>query len=456
MKAFAPITLLALVAVGCNAGISSLTATRPIPPKATHPAFDPGATARQIKFHEERVKNDPTGALGWNLLAESYAALASERDDDEAAVKAEQAARKSLACRRNRNEAAESLLTKSLLAQHRFKEAYDEVSRAYKASPTIENLRRQRMEIQLELGLYDDFRKELPYLKTKTDPTSLVVRARWEGITGRPQEEVKILQDVAQKIDAITSLPASTVAWYRMQLGAALMRAGDHQQAQVELSRAYDLNPYSYQVRAWQTRLAAETGSTKDTIRWAEKTSEIAKMTDIQGLEAQAYVAEGNQAKASELLELMKKENLKNGQTMDTSARHTHAKAKNQTRHTHDRLFAMALANLGQHLAFAHHAAEEDLQNRKDIYAYDTFAWATYRYWKLVPASVTGEGDQLLREAEQAMEKALSTGSKDPHLLFHAGLIFEKTDPARANMLKAQASRLSPRLGELVVTRSRA
>ncbi|MEI7576725.1 MAG: hypothetical protein WCK51_07520 [Armatimonadota bacterium] len=451
MKSFVPITLLALVAVGCNAGISGLTPTNPIVPKATHPAFDPEATARQITFHEERVKNDPTGALGWNLLAESYASLASERDDDDAAIKAEQAARKSLSCRRNRNEAAESLLTKSLLAQHRFHDAYDEVSRAYEATPTNENLRRQRMEIQLELGLYDAFRKELPYLKSKTDPTSLVVRARWEGISGRPAEEVKILRAVVNQIDAITSLPASTVAWYRMQLGAALMRAGDYQQAKVELDRAYDLNPHSYQVCAWQSRLAAETASVKDTINWADKTSKIAKMTDVQGLAAQAYLAEGNQAKASALLEQMKKENLKNGQTMDVSAKHTHAKAMNQTRHTHDRLFAMALANLGQNLAFAHHAAEEDLQNRKDIYAYDTFAWATYRYWKLIPASVTGEGDKVLREAEQAAEKALSTGSKDPHILYHAGKVFEKSQPDRSAKLLAEAKRISPKIDKLIV-----
>lgn len=448
MKSIFAISIIALAAVGCNPGISNLTTSNPIPPPATHPAFDPGATLRLIKFNEERVQNDPQGALGWSLLAESYAALASERDDDAAAIKAEKAARKSLECRRNRNEAAESLLVKSFLAQHRFQDAYAEVSQACAASPSNEGLQRQKMEIQLELGLYDEFRKSLPVLQTKQDPASLVVRARWEGISGRPDEEVKILRSVATQIDSITSIPAATVAWYRMQLGAALLRSGDHQQAKAELDRAYDLNPESYQVCAWQTRLAAEVGSSTGILSWADKTSQVAKMTDIQGLASQALLAEGKPKEAQRLLEQMKRENLQNGQTMEVSAKHVHTKA--QTRHTHDRLFAMALANLGEHLAFAHHAAEEDLQNRKDIYAYDTFAWTTYRYWKLVPASVTGEGDQLLREAEQAIEKALSTGTKDPHVLYHAGKILERSNPGRSAKLLSQAMSISPNFHRLI------
>ena len=446
MKVLAPLAFLALSLVGCRVGLSSI---QPIAPKAMHPPFETTASQRQIAFHEERVRNDPEGAFGWSMLAESYLALASERDDDVAAEKAERAARKSLSLRANRNEAAASLLTKALLAQHRFQDAYVEVSRAAQKSPQSEILWRQRMEIQLELGLYDEFRTGLAVLKSKTDPASLVLRARWEGLIGKTEEEVKILTSTASQVDAMTTLPASTVSWYRVQLAAALLRKGDHQLAKQQLDEAYDLNPNSYQVCAWQTRLAAETGDPEQVLKWADKTSKLAKMTDVQGLAAQAWIALGNSAEAAKILEQMKAENLKSGQTIEVSPTHTHTKA--QTRHTHDRLFAMALANLGKHFAFAHHAAEEDLQSRKDIYAYDTFAWATYRYWKLVPASETGEGDQLLREAERAIEKALSTDSKDPHILYHAARIFEKAQPVRAAKLRQQALSISPMLAALLV-----
>ncbi len=440
MKSLAP--LAAFLIVGCHAGVSSVA---PVPPKATHPSFDPAASQRQIDARLMQVKGDPEGALGWSMLAESYLALASETDDDIAAEKAEQAARKSLLLRRNRNEAAASLLGRALLAQHRFEDAYKEVAVASTESPENESLRRLRMEIQLELGLYDEFRQGLNDLKRKTDPASLVVRARWEGLSGRPEEEVKILTAAVQEVDSIMSLPASTVAWYRLQLAAALLRKGDHQLSEQELDRAYALHPESYQVCAWQTRFAAETGDATRVLAWAEKTLKIARMTDIEGHAIQALRKLGRPKEAKVWLEEMKKENLKNGQSIEDKPGHTHSKA--ETRHTHDRLFAMALANLGEHPAFAHHAAEEDLEGRKDIYAYDAFAWATYRYWKLVPPSVTGEGDQLLREAESAIAKALSTGSKDPHLLYHAGKIFQKSQPDRAAKLLGEALRISPNVG---------
>jgi hypothetical protein len=89
-------------------------------------------------------------------------------------------------------------------------------------------------------------------------------------------------------------------------------------------------------------------------------------------------------------------------------------------RHTHSRLFAKFLADSGRDLRAAHHMAEEDLQWRKDIHAYDTFAWATYRFWKLDPAAKREEGDGLLREAQVAIKQALSTGTQDAEIRRHA------------------------------------
>jgi len=99
---------------------------------------------------------------------------------------------------------------------------------------------------------------------------------------------------------------------------------------------------------------------------------------------------------------------------------------------------------IARHPFLAHHAAEEDLGSRKDVYAFDTFAWGTYQYWKNIPASVTGEGDALLDEAEAAMEKALSTGIKDAKVLFHAGMIYWKRDRTRAAGYLREALAINP------------
>jgi hypothetical protein len=59
------------------------------------------------------------------------------------------------------------------------------------------------------------------------------------------------------------------------------------------------------------------------------------------------------------------------------------------------------------------------LQWRKDIHAYDAFAWATYRFWLLDPVAQI-EGDGLLAEAKVAIKKAMSLGTKDVTVLEHA------------------------------------
>jgi len=56
--------------------------------------------------------------------------------------------------------------------------------------------------------------------------------------------------------------------------------------------------------------------------------------------------------------------------------------------------------------------AERDLQDRRDVYAYDALAWALYRNGRAV-------------EAEAAAVQALRLGTLDAALLFHAGIIHD-------------------------------
>ncbi|MCI0652990.1 MAG: tetratricopeptide repeat protein, partial [Methylococcaceae bacterium] len=54
-----------------------------------------------------------------------------------------------------------------------------------------------------------------------------------------------------------------------------------------------------------------------------------------------------------------------------------------------------------------------DLEVRHSIYAYDALAWAHYK-----------NGD--FTKARDIMKKALTLGTKDAHLLYHAGLIYAR------------------------------
>ena len=57
--------------------------------------------------------------------------------------------------------------------------------------------------------------------------------------------------------------------------------------------------------------------------------------------------------------------------------------------------------------------AHKDFEIRQNVYACDTLAWALYR-------------NDKSDEALDAMKKALAFGTKDAHVLFHAGSIYLK------------------------------
>lgn len=426
--------------------------------QASHPTVvrhDPAQTDRLIAFHEERVKNDPEGALGWAMLSEAYLAKSRERDDDKAALQAESAARKSLEVRRRNNSRAAIRLSQALLEQHRFSDGLDAAQLAVQLEPSSDPAKRLVAEIHLELGDYDAFRSDLKGLYgLRSEPSGAVLMARWEELQGHNDEAERLLRAAAKDAEkAINSAPETT-AWFRTKFGEALWRFGKTEEAEKTLLAALEIDPANYKALAAMTRLKAGTGEWAQVVEWGEKTGRIAQMTDIQGLLADGLKMTGQTEKAEALYQQIEAANATPEMLAMTSHSHSHSKSATK-RHTHDRLFSLFLADHARRPLLAHHAAEEDLGNRKDIYAWDTFAWSTFQYWKNVPASETGEGDVLLDEAEVAIDKALSTGVKDARVLYHAGMIFWKRDRSRAEKYLDEALQINPNFNALQADEAR-
>jgi tetratricopeptide (TPR) repeat protein len=76
--------------------------------------------------------------------------------------------------------------------------------------------------------------------------------------------------------------------------------------------------------------------------------------------------------------------------------------------------------------------ARTDIAKRRDVYGYDLLAWAAYK---------SGRID----EARDAATAALSQGTEDAMLFYHAGMIATAAgDSAAARSLLAKALRLNP------------
>jgi tetratricopeptide (TPR) repeat protein len=85
--------------------------------------------------------------------------------------------------------------------------------------------------------------------------------------------------------------------------------------------------------------------------------------------------------------------------------------------------------------------AQKDFELRHSVFAYDALAWAYYQ---------NGE----FAKAAEAMNKAVSLGTKDFHMLYHASLVFYRAgDAARGRDFLRQAAEANPKFMEFHVHR---
>jgi tetratricopeptide (TPR) repeat protein len=376
---------------------------------------------KSIEFNKARVERDPQGAIGLAMLSESYLAKARAFDDDEAAQHAEVAARESLTMRTTNNARAARRLTEALLAQHRFADAKESATLAVQVSGNDPQCLRQLGDVLLELGDYTEFKKLVAEHPDLSDsPEGLAMMGRWYEVTGKPELSVSLLNQAVERVKESGKGHESVLSWYQTQLGWTLLRMGERNQAEKTFESALDVNAQERKSIAGLARIAYLKGDWTNVVKLSKEANAIAPLTDVMGWEAIALDKLNRPEEANRLIaEIQKVNHLTEEEAAGKVHAHGTAAVDVNSRHTHSRLYSMFLADAGRHLEFAHHAAEEDLQWRKDIHAYDAFAWATYRFWLLDPVAQI-EGDGLLAEAKVAIKKAMSLGTKDVTVLEHA------------------------------------
>jgi tetratricopeptide (TPR) repeat protein len=109
----------------------------------------------------------------------------------------------------------------------------------------------------------------------------------------------------------------------------------------------------------------------------------------------------------------------------------------------YNRELSLFYANHGRKLNEALRLARAEISERKDIYGYDALAWAEYHA-------------NHFEQADAAMKKALSYGTKDARLEFHAGMIASALgDRAGAKQHLAAALKISPHFDVLAADMAR-
>ena len=432
MKTFA---YLAFIAVGigvvvCNIPRAQAT-NRPTP--VDHGTYDAKLTTEEVAFNLGRVQRDPGGAIGWRQLASAYLAAGREHDSQTLAKKAQAAAEQSLKLRKSRNAGAAIILSNAYLEQHRFVEAEAACKEALRLEPGADAAERQMADIDFELGKYAEANKIIAaHTDLKDDPSGLTLLARKSELYGQVDEANSELQRAVDLAESDYEYSAPTVAWFHIKYGDFLARNGKLPAAEAQYQHGLKEYPNSWHGLAGMARLKAMQKEWDGVLTYGSELNKIAPMTDVVGLMEDAARAKGDNASADQYKTMLLK---MNQSTIDAGLK-PHTEAQMKAGHTHDRMFSTYLADHGLMLDLAQHAATHELAGRKDIYAYDNYAWVTFKW-----AQAKNSKPDMV-EAKQAIDRALSTGVKDAKILYHAGVIslaLGQKDEAKKDLQNALA-----------------
>jgi len=372
-----------------------------------------------IRFLEDRVKKDPGDFTAQNMLASRYLDLFRSTGEDEWLAKARRASETSVnAVPAEVNTAGLVALGRVQLASHEFTLARDTAKRLLEIGPTKAAGFAILGDAFLELGDY----------REAADAYQEVARLDEGGIDS--ETRLARLAIVRGNLDAarghFTAALAQTrelsppspqlVAWCSVQLGQLYFSRGDWERAEKQYKIALEAMPDYYAALDHLAELRAAQEQAPEAIRLYEKV--IARVSRPEFCQAlgDLYAFTGKIEQAKPWHERALATYLKSA---EKDGRYFHHLAG---------FYCDSTENPTEALRWA----RKDLQIRNSVFVHDALAWALYR---------NGE----CGEAAAEIKKALSEGTKDAHLFFHAGMIFSANgDLARGKDFLERAAAVNP------------
>lgn len=392
-----------IVALATFAGASLWTARR-FESREITPSGGPSAAAstaitlegetrdQQIAWFEKRASEDPYGAGDRSELARLFLQRARETGNYQDVLRAEEAARKSLALREVRNAHTYLFLSASLLEQHRFAEARDAAQLLFESDPENAPYRAHLGETQLELGDYDAARVTFESLEPARTHIDVAPRlARWAEISGRPGEARLLLEGARDQALKRSDLSREQIAWFHLRVGDFELRNGRLKHAEQALRAGLAVSPEDYRLLAAMARLEAARQRWERAIEYGDQAISTVLDPGTVSVIGEAYEALGDRDKAAEYY-----------QVMDVST-------SSDTEPFH-RTWGLFLLDHNRRVAEVVNKAQAEMRERRDIYGYDVLAWGLHKQGRHA-------------EAKQAMDSALRMGTQDALLFYHAGMI---------------------------------
>ena len=199
------------------------------------------------------------------------------------------------------------------------------------------------------------------------------------------------LELIQLAVSASSPLDAESAAWVHTRLALYRSQAGAFSEASRACDTALQFQKSYAPALLLRGRILLAEGKSAEAIEVLEAAAKRNPLPEYQWALVEALRQKGRSTEASEVESQLDR----NGAANDP------------------RTYSLYLATRGQSLPTALRLAENELEERSDVFTHDALAWALAASGKL-------------QEARCQMEKALAEGTEDPRLCFHAAVIAAK------------------------------
>jgi len=366
-------------------------------------------TDERIKMYQALTAAQPENLHYANLLAGTYIQKMRETTDFGYLDRASQIVNDVIS-RDSQNYEALRLRSEVELERHNFKKVAEYSRDLTKIAPEDSWNWGTLGDALIEIGDYEHAADAYQKMVTMRPDLSSYNRAAWyRFLAGDMPGAITIME---QAIKAGSSSPENT-AWCLVELGHLFMKSGRVEEAGQTYSAAVKVFPGYHPGYAGLGRSQAAHGDLKAAIVSFERAQASTPLPDYAAALYDLYSATGETKKAQDQLDLVDLTD-KLGRSYGETA---------------NRNLAMIYADHDLHVERALELATAELNVRRDIYTYDTLAWALYKNGNLA-------------EAEKAIQEALKLGTPEPMFYFHAGMIAR--DPVQKKTYLKRALELNP------------
>jgi tetratricopeptide (TPR) repeat protein len=387
-------------------------------PSASGVPSESEATDAAIRFLENRVRRDPDDFTALNKLASFYLQRQRETGGLQYLELASRAARASLAAMPEKmNTGGLATLAQVEIANHEFAASRDHALRLAELDPQKGYPYQLLGDALIELGDYQGATAAFGNLERRSSGFTTQIRlAKLALLHGQINTAEDRLTSASALALEQSPPPREAVAWCRWQLGEIAFSRGDYETAETRYREALLTIPGYYRASASLGRVLAARGDQSGAIEQYEQAvrtipdpSFVAALGDLYALGGRETDARNQYA----LVEQISRLNTTNGSL-------------------YNRQFALFCADHDVKTEEAYALASKEYEARRDIYGADALGWTALKAGKI---------DQ----ARAAIKDALSLGTLDAKLFYHAGLIARAAgDIAGARDYLHKALRLNP------------